>query len=324
MPTAQSTEPRSPRLNQRMKALLGALSEAPVTIPRPYLGLTGDLAGGYMLNQVIYWSDRGGAEDGSFYKSVKEWVTETGLAKHTINKWLTDFEARGWLISLGLKKVKGAPTSHWAFNSALFIDDLMGFIQDPEAPPIYRNQQIPDLPKSANGMAEIGKSLFTIDYNNRLQHKTITEGGQPPEPSKPRGRPRAKGPVTDPPQEVKAGAQPQRAKAKAEDSPAVQAYLAWVEGLPPQRRVTPTRTQLEEIADSVSSAGASLELWAQTLKRWELAGYYAGNVLNIIDSYKKGGPSKDGNRAPPRSPAPPQQPSQAQREAYSRAKPLSL
>ena len=62
--------PKVARMNnqQAMIELIKATSGQAniLTIPRPYIEFMGSLDGGLFLSQLIYWSDRGGQDDGWF------------------------------------------------------------------------------------------------------------------------------------------------------------------------------------------------------------------------------------------------------------------
>lgn len=64
-----------------------------------YAHMTGSVKSGLMLSQLVYWHGMGKRYDGWFYKSVKEFQTETGLSRHEQDGALKQ------LVSLGLVRV---------------------------------------------------------------------------------------------------------------------------------------------------------------------------------------------------------------------------
>ena len=70
-----------------------------LTIPRPYIEFMGSLDGGLFLSQLIYWSDRGGQDDGWFYKSYLEWEAETTLSKYEVGKQANILKEKGILTT---------------------------------------------------------------------------------------------------------------------------------------------------------------------------------------------------------------------------------
>ena len=61
-------------------ALLEIL-DRPISYHRCFAQITGSVAAGVMLSQLIYWSKRTSDPEKWFYKTQKEWQEETGLTR---------------------------------------------------------------------------------------------------------------------------------------------------------------------------------------------------------------------------------------------------
>lgn len=120
-----------------------------LTIPRIFIKLTGSLQSALFLSQCIYWSDRGGRKDGSFYKSYKEWEDETSLTRREIDNARDDCKA---FITTELHRANGAPTLHYRVNFDALVDAIARFVMNERKQ--EQEQQQPDLPKIANGFVQ--------------------------------------------------------------------------------------------------------------------------------------------------------------------------
>lgn len=101
-----------------------------VAIPRVYVEMTGDYNRAALLNQILYWSERTSDKNGWFYKSAAEWQAELGLSAYQVKRAVEgDKRAKDnskALINLGIettikKSPKGAPTTHYRVNEAVFV-----------------------------------------------------------------------------------------------------------------------------------------------------------------------------------------------------------
>lgn len=136
-----------------VKALSGQANV--LTIPRLYIDYMGSIDGGLLLNQLIYWSDKG-ADDGWFYKTYLEWEDETTLSKYEVSKQVNILKEKG-VLKTNVKKANGAPTVHYKFLFSEFQNSIVKFID-------YR--------KSIN---------FTIDSEETRQSLTETTPETTPE-----------------------------------------------------------------------------------------------------------------------------------------------
>jgi hypothetical protein len=108
-----------------VKALSGQSNV--LTIPHVYIDYMGSIDGGLFLNQLIYWSDKGGGSDGWFYKTYLEWEEETTLSKYEISKQVGILKEKDVLITK-VKKANGAPTVHYKFLFSEFQNSIVKFL----------------------------------------------------------------------------------------------------------------------------------------------------------------------------------------------------
>ena len=106
--------------------------------------LHGDHPAAILLSQILYWSDRTQDPDGFFYKSYRNWQTETGLSETQVRRIIngdsrvqtTQITLRDLGVETKLKKVKstGAPTLWYRINQARFLSVLNDWMRqgDPE------------------------------------------------------------------------------------------------------------------------------------------------------------------------------------------------
>lgn len=101
-----------------------------LTIPRPFITMTGSLEAALLLSQVIYWSDRSTMKDGWFAKSYAEWEDELTLTQYQVSKAVKLLKDFG--VETRLKKFKDAPTVHYRIDQAVFLNRIMKFFDNPE------------------------------------------------------------------------------------------------------------------------------------------------------------------------------------------------
>jgi len=99
-----------------------------LTIPRAYIGYTGDVNTALVLSQLIYWCDKGSRNDGFIYKSYREWAIETGLSKHQINRATQILKSKG-IVETQLKKAEGAPTLHYRLDIDRFTKSFSEYVK---------------------------------------------------------------------------------------------------------------------------------------------------------------------------------------------------
>lgn len=108
-----------------IKALSGQANI--LTIPRLYIDYMGSIDGGLLLNQLIYWSDKGSDSDDWFYKTYLEWEEETTLSKYEVSKQANILKEKG-VLKTNVKKANGAPTVHYKFLFSEFQNSIVEFI----------------------------------------------------------------------------------------------------------------------------------------------------------------------------------------------------
>ena len=82
---------------ERSKSIAARFSgqKETVTIPVPYITMAGSLAGGALLNQIVFHSAT--KEDGWFYKSYADWQREIHVSAHLVRTAVALFVERGWV-----------------------------------------------------------------------------------------------------------------------------------------------------------------------------------------------------------------------------------
>jgi len=118
-----------------------------LTIPRAYIGYTGDVNAALVLSQLIYWCDKGSRSDGFIYKSYREWAIEIGLSKHQINRATQILKSKG-IVETRLKKAEGAPTLHYRLDIDCFTRSLSEYVNKPEMDFRFFNNPISKKAKS--------------------------------------------------------------------------------------------------------------------------------------------------------------------------------
>lgn len=100
-----------------------------LTIPRPFISMTGSLESALLLSQIIYWSDRATMKDGWFCKSYPDWEAELTLSQYQVSKAIKTLKEFG--VETKLKKFNDIPTLHYRINTPVFLDRVMKFFNNP-------------------------------------------------------------------------------------------------------------------------------------------------------------------------------------------------
>lgn len=108
--------------------------DRPIAFHPAFVRLTGSVAAGLLLSQILYWSRRTSDPDGWFYKTADDWDEEIGLSR-------TELElSRKRLTQLGIvdEKRKGVPARlYYRLNEEELVRLLEGgdpaFLEDDEA-----------------------------------------------------------------------------------------------------------------------------------------------------------------------------------------------
>lgn len=97
-----------------------------ITIPRLFVKLTGSYEAAAMLGQIVYWREK---MDGVFYKSLADWEEELALSPRQVRTAADRLVGLG-LVSKVVKKVAGAPTTHWQLNDSLIVEKVQELVTD--------------------------------------------------------------------------------------------------------------------------------------------------------------------------------------------------
>jgi len=89
-----------------------------LTIPRPYIDVTGNIEDALLLSQIIYWTDRTKMDDGWFAKSYSEWTDEITLSKYQVMAATKRLGEAG--VETMVRKFNGAPTVHYRLRKSEF------------------------------------------------------------------------------------------------------------------------------------------------------------------------------------------------------------
>ena len=100
-----------------------------ITIPAVYVEILGDYHTAFVLNQIIFWSDKSTKTDGYFYKSYSEFTEETFLSEYQIRRAANKLKELGF-IDTKLRKVNGTPTLHYKFYKFIFSEFILKFIKN--------------------------------------------------------------------------------------------------------------------------------------------------------------------------------------------------
>ena len=109
-----------------LKSLVG--QDNILTVPRLFIELTGSIETALFLSQCVYWSDRTSRTDGYFYKSYKEWKTETCLTERALDK--ARKTCAKW-ITTKLLKANGAPTLHFRVDIDVLYQSISAICTNP-------------------------------------------------------------------------------------------------------------------------------------------------------------------------------------------------
>lgn len=93
-----------------------------LTIPVPYVKLTGSIEGGLLLNQIVFWSDRTKMQEGWFAKSYDEWETEIYLTRRTVSRLVGILRRIG--VETKIRRFNGSPTLHYRLDRQKFENAL--------------------------------------------------------------------------------------------------------------------------------------------------------------------------------------------------------
>jgi hypothetical protein len=103
--------------------------ENTIGVPRVYVRLMNSLEGGVFLSQLIFWSDKGGREDGWFYKTYQEWWDDINLSEYEVRKWAKVLVKQG-VLETKVMRANGSPTVHYRLDMAKFSEWILKFLRN--------------------------------------------------------------------------------------------------------------------------------------------------------------------------------------------------
>lgn len=123
-----STTKDSPSFQERLYKFLDEQTGNTTThaIHQGILDLLGKLGPAVFLYRIIYWSDKGGKGDGSFYKSDREWAKELHMGRHSIIHARKLLEKAG-IITTKVKRANSFPTVHYKLNEEVLMQAFVRF-----------------------------------------------------------------------------------------------------------------------------------------------------------------------------------------------------
>lgn len=103
--------------------------ENTIGVPRAYVRLMNSLEGGVFLSQLIFWSDKGGREDGWFYKTYQEWWDDINLSEYEVRKWAKVLTRQG-VLETKVMRANGSPTVHYRLDMTKFSEWILKFLRN--------------------------------------------------------------------------------------------------------------------------------------------------------------------------------------------------
>lgn len=138
-----------------------------LTIPRAFVHFTKSLEAAMLLNQLLYWIPRG-HDDGSIYKSDKEWQEELCLSRYAVRQARECLVAMGFLTTK-VHRARGAPTVHYFLDYDALVDCWTEWLRtDDRLSEIEQS----DCLKSNNPMSEIEQSDRPKSDNEIVRFQT--------------------------------------------------------------------------------------------------------------------------------------------------------
>lgn len=168
-----------------------------LSIPRPFIKLTGDHECALMLNQILYWSSRTDDPDGWFYKTHEDWAEELELTPSQIRRITKALAKVG--VESKLKKHNGAPKMHYRINDEIFekvfthfletetvrpkvkkrdyqqssqseLSDPITNIPDNQQPSYSDNSQSEDSDSEKSSLSSVKETEITAETTSKITH----------------------------------------------------------------------------------------------------------------------------------------------------------
>ncbi len=143
-----------------------------LTIPRVFIDLTGDHIAALLLSQILYWQDRTEDDDGWFYKTGDEWEQELGLTYAQVKRASRQLEKFG--VETKLRKVRGAPRTHYRVNYAYFVDLILKFLENQESRKSTKLKVDFQESRKSMDIKETSKSLMVTETTQRVPAESET------------------------------------------------------------------------------------------------------------------------------------------------------
>jgi hypothetical protein len=127
--------------------------QSQITIPKLYYRLTQCLNKAYLLNQIVFYSDKSTyCKDGWFYKSYEEWQEELFLTDRTLRTYFKDFE-KSEFIEMRIAKVQGKRTPFFRPKMDMITKAIANLLStelsEPEPQKPEDDQNLPQTEKSS-------------------------------------------------------------------------------------------------------------------------------------------------------------------------------
>jgi hypothetical protein len=102
-----------------------------LTIPRPFVAMTGDHVCALFLSQIIYWSERTSDPEGWFYKTHEEWAEELCLTPYQVRRATEKLARLG--VQSKVRKLKGqGPKLHYRLDDERFTKAFIEYLNNKE------------------------------------------------------------------------------------------------------------------------------------------------------------------------------------------------
>jgi hypothetical protein len=146
-----------------------------LTIPRPFVRMTGDHVSALLLNQILYWSERTNDPDGWFWKTNDHWQEELGITPRQVRRAIENLYRVG--VSVKRKKVNGTPKNHYRIDVDVFTVALVESLRTYNRPLLKKcgsgQSECDDTPESDTvGISRVPE----YDLSQSSPHVNMTKG----------------------------------------------------------------------------------------------------------------------------------------------------
>jgi hypothetical protein len=127
-----------------------------LTTPRIYVDLTGSHSKAFVLNQIVFYSNKSSLSDGWFYKSYKDWQKDISVSESTLKRIIKYFHNQE-IIETRTKKIHGTRVLHIKLNFENLISSIADKLTSTNIIKKYpicdndiQNKNVQKLPQSVN------------------------------------------------------------------------------------------------------------------------------------------------------------------------------